>query len=1791
RAVVNSCSNTVYTNIYTVNAITGTAPVGGTVSSASYCGGSNNGSLSLTGATGNVSKWQYSIDGGVVWTDISNTTTTLSYTGITATTRYRAILTNGACGTAISAVGIITVNPASVAGTATGTAAVCAGTNSTTLSLSGYTGTIQWQSSTDNNTFISIAGATNSTYIAANLSTTTYYKAVVTNASCTAAISNTVVVTVKQPSTSITTASICAGGSYSFNGTNYTTGGTYVVHKTNAVGCDSAATLVLTVNPLPPTPNITLSGAATFCAGGSVTLTSDAASSYAWTGAVATTQAITVTTSGNYSVTISDGTCTTTSAPVTVTVNPTNTITLTSVAATTSQTIYANTAITNITYATTNATGATFSGLPNGVTGNWSNNLVTISGTPAVSGVFNYTVTLNGGCGTITATGTITVASVTITSSVPTNTICAGTSVTFTATPSFANNPTYQWKKNGVAITGATNSTYTTNTLSNNDVITVDMTVANATGGKGSVVTSGLIQNLDANKTASYAGTGSTWYDISGNNNNGTLNSAVFASNSGFSYFNLSNTYISAPVSKNSSMTYNVWAKANNSLTNTNVMLFNAGNPGSGPDLFFTSLISWNIWDSNNSPFLVNSQSVSPSIIDQNWHNYTVVVDAIANNAKLYLDGVLKGTATYHISSSNNLFIGGGGDGSWSWNGAVSSFQTYNRALSASEVTTNYNALNGATSPLTSNAITTIVNALPTPSFTAQAGSNACISTNVTYTTQAGQSNYIWTVPGVMGTDYSITSGGLTSTDNTVTLRWLTGGSKVVAINYTNTSGCSAGIATNSTATLVSPASVGGTASAPSSSICYGTNTSVSVTGYTGTIQWQQSTDGLTNWTNVSGGSGSTSSTYTTSNLSATTYYRAAVTSGACSTDYSSTVMVQVNPTSVGGTIIGSATICAGTNNTTLSLSGYIGNVTKWQSSTSSNFASATDINNTTASLIATNLSTTTYYRALVTSGVCSSTFSAFATVTVNPLPTATIIGTNEVCKNTSAPNITFTGAAGTAPYTFTYTINSGTPQTVVSTGNTATIAASTATNGIYTYNLLGVQDASTSTCYQSQNGSAIVTIDTLPTATITAGGPISFCAGGSVTLNASPGISYLWSNSANTATTTISAAGSYTVTVTNGKGCSATSIPTVVTVYALPVVAGSSQPGAFGNGLNFNGINNSVVTTLPSNLDENNKVTTTWEAWIYPTSNDGNWRMIMSVEDGGWDRFLAMNGGKFYLGYGCNGWNPTTIDLNQWQHVAVVYNEAANQIIFYKNGVAYNFTIPNGCSHTSNVKFGIGCSQQSGPTQFFSGTIDEVRVWNVARTQSQIQAAMNSELSGTESGLQAYYKFDQGIAGGNNVGLTTLNDNSTGGHNGTLNNFALTGLTSNWIAGANSTGGATALGNVCVNSTLQLTNTATGGVWSSANAAIATVDNTGLVTGISAGSTIISYTVTNSNNCSVTVTNNITVNPLPTATISGTISVCQNATSPSITFTGANATAPYTFSYTINGGAIQTVTTTSDNSVTVAAPTGVAGTYTYALVSVKDASTTTCTNSVTGTATVTVNALPTATISGTAAVCQNATNPVISVTGAGGTPPYTIIYRINNDSTQSIVTTGNTATILAPTSTAGTFTYTLVSVQDASTTACTNSITGSATITVNALPTATISGTTAVCLDNNTPNITFTGANGTAPYTFSYKVNGGAMQTVVSLGTTATVGVPTSAAGIFTYTLVSVQDASSTSCVNAASGSATVIVNSPSASTTVIKVPFGGSYLFNGVTYSATGIYTAHLVNAVGCDSIATLN
>ncbi|MEC4050756.1 hypothetical protein OX284_015055, partial [Flavobacterium sp. SUN046] len=430
--------------------------------------------------------------------------------------------------------------------------------------------------------------------------------------------------------------------------------------------------------------------------------------------------------------------------------------------------------------------------------------------------------------------------------------------------------------------------------------------------------------------------------------------------------------------------------------------------------------------------------------------------------------------------------------------------------------------------------------------------------------------------------------------------------------------------------------------------------------------------------------------------------------------------------------------------------------------------------------------------------------------ITVNPLPTATLSGATAVCVGAANPVVTFTGANATAPYIFTYNINGGTNQTVTSVGNTATITIPTTTAGVFTVNMISVQDSSTAACSQLQPASIVVTVNPLPTATIS--GTTSVCVGA-----AAPTVTFTGAN----------ATAPYTFTYTINSGANQT----------------------------VTSVGNTATITIP-------------------TSTAG------------------------------------------------VYN----------------------------------------------------------------------------------------------VDLVSVLDSST---------------------------------TAC--SQLQT------------------------------GSAII------------------TVNPLPTATISGTTAVCVSATAPTVTFTGASSTAPYTFTYNLNGGTNQTVTSNASGVATITVPTTTAGVYNINLTNVLDSSTTACSQAQTGTATITVNPLPTATISGTTSVCEATAAPTVTFTGANATAPYTFTYTINSGTNQTVTSVGNTATITIPTSTAGVYTVDLVSVVDSSTTACSQLQTGSAIITINPLPTATISGTTAVCVNAAAPTVTFTGASSTAPYTFTYNVNGGTNQTVTS--------------------------------------------------------------------------------------------
>ncbi|MFA9391983.1 MAG: PKD-like domain-containing protein [Prolixibacteraceae bacterium] len=315
-----------------------------------------------------------------------------------------------------------------------------------------------------------------------------------------------------------------------------------------------------------------------------------------------------------------------------------------------------------------------------------------------------------------------------------------------------------------------------------------------------------------------------------------------------------------------------------------------------------------------------------------------------------------------------------------------------------------------------------------------------------------------------------------------------------------------------------------------------------------------------------------------------------------------------------------------------------------------------------------------------------------------------------------------------------------------------------------------------------------------------------------------------------------------------------------------------------------------------------------------------------------------------------------------------------------------------------------------------------------------------------------------------------------------------------------------------------------------------------------------------------------VVVRPTPAATISGTASVCQNATSPNITFTNPVA-IPITVTYKINSGGDQTINVAASGSATLPVATTSAGTYIYSLVSVVYQTAPSCSRTVTGSSTVTVRTAATASISGTSSVCQNETTPVLTFTNPQ-TSPITVTYNING-ANQSTINVGasTTATLSAPTSTAGIFVYNLESAAYQTGSTCITAITGTATITVKATPTATIGGTTSLCQNDAAPDITFTNPMAEA-ITITYNINGSGQTTInVGASTSATLAVSTSTGGDFNYNMESVQYQLAPNCPTTISGTAIVsVVPTPVAPTLSADRPNLCANEVGNVTLTATG-------------------
>jgi len=535
-----------------------------------------------------------------------------------------------------------------------------------------------------------------------------------------------------------------------------------------------------------------------------------------------------------------------------------------------------------------------------------------------------------------------------------------------------------------------------------------------------------------------------------------------------------------------------------------------------------------------------------------------------------------------------------------------------------------------------------------------------------------------------------------------------------------------------------------------------------------------------------------------------------------------------------------------------------------------------------------------------------------------------------------------------------------------------------------------------------------------------------------------------------------------------------------------------------------------------------------TKEAWVYLTANTGSNNIISGGNNTGQHAFWAP-GQTLSAGHNGN-WSTvqdnTTLNLNQWYHVAVSYDAVSQTMTLYKNGTQVSQASSVG--YTNGNGFNIGAYEAA--SNLFEGNIDEVHIWSTVRTAAQIQSDMSCSFATAQPGLIASYNFNQGTPNGTNTGITTLTDGSGNNNNGTLNNFALTGTTSNWVDDVNMTAvypdvTFSGINAICAggNTVLTASSTlATSYAWS-ANAGSATTASVAL----SPSATDV-YTVNATNGvCVAADTISVFVTATPTISFSGNTTICAGTTT---TLTASGAT---TYTWSANAG--------SATTATVALSPGATDTYT--LTAANGGCTTTSLISVSVTATPTIN------ISGNTSICSGTTTTLT----ASGATSYTWSANAGSVTTASVSATLNSPETFSVTGTSS---------------GCTT--TATVNISVAPTPSVFINSPTSICQgDNHTLT-----ATGTAS-TFLWSANAGSATTNTATPVTNSTD---------TYTVVGFSGAcSDTATITVTVNSLPTVTVSGSTicaqqtATLTASSPTAVSYLWNTGETSAT-IYSGSL-------------
>ncbi len=473
----------------------------------------------------------------------------------------------------------------------------------------------------------------------------------------------------------------------------------------------------------------------------------------------------------------------------------------------------------------------------------------------------------------------------------------------------------------------------------------------------------------------------------------------------------------------------------------------------------------------------------------------------------------------------------------------------------------------------------------------------------------------------------------------------------------------------------------------------------------------------------------------------------------------------------------------------------------------------------------------------------------------------------------------------------------------------------------------------------------------------------------------------------------------------------------------------------------------------------------------------------IVDSEVGGTqnDYGVSLLGNKIAFGTG----NPdvtitstTAVNTGNWVHVAAMFTSNPNGVMWlYINGVLEAYQDPGVSSNARNTNANLCTGSIQTNVRYFTGDIDEVRLWNYVIPSCVLQSRMNCELTLPQSGLLRYYPFNQGLAAANNTSITSIT-NLVGGNNGSIINMSMNGASSNLISpGAVVSGFSCQQPAIIVNgngnniadgatttSTTNLTSFSPMCTNSPPKTQVYTIQNTG-----AAPLTIGTPTITGANASLFSVT------ALPPSSIAPAISGTFAITFTTSTVGGKSATISFptndcyhqnynfvlgatvygTPTITVNSGSI-----CSGNSFVIT-PSG-ATNYTFSG----------------GSATVSPNSLTSYTVVGVDAQgCFNSNSAISNVTVIT-TPTITVnsgaicsgqLFTITPGGATSYTFSSGTA-VVSP------LTNTVYSVTG-SNNSCLSSNTAIANVTVNATPTLVAAASNATICSGNSNTLTVTGA------------------------------------------------------------------------------------------------------------------